>query len=149
MPVVTAKSLLEDELKDDAFRDSYEDAEERDRLIDALIALRHTRHLTQSEVARHMGVRQNTVSGFENEATDPRLSTLQRYARAVGSRLRLRHEVCGDDGLWRTETVHAWVQAVRSGGATITEASNVIRLPNRRAWTPPHSEQFESLSANG
>lgn len=75
--------------QDPAFRAAYEDVEERHSILDRLVALRRRRHLSQSAVAARIGVRQPTVSGFETEDSDPRLSTLQRYARAVGARLRL------------------------------------------------------------
>jgi transcriptional regulator with XRE-family HTH domain len=75
--------------QDPAFRAAYEDAEERHSILDKLIGLRRLRRLSQSAVATRMGVRQPTVSGFETEDSDPRLSTLQRYARAVEARLRL------------------------------------------------------------
>src|SRR5262245_36753734 len=64
-------------------RAAFDDAQARDSLVDALVALRHALGLTQTEVARRMGVKQPMVSGFENEGSDPRLSTIQRYARAV------------------------------------------------------------------
>ena len=88
---------LEDELEtylseaqqDPVFRAAYEDAEERHNILDRLVGLRRLRRLSQSAVAARMGVRQPTVSGFETEDSDPRLSTLQRYARAVEARLRL------------------------------------------------------------
>jgi len=71
------------------FRAAYEDADERHSIIDRLLGLRRLRRLSQTAVAARMGVRQPTVSGFETEDSDPRLSTLQRYARAVEARLRL------------------------------------------------------------
>jgi transcriptional regulator with XRE-family HTH domain len=88
---------LEDELEiyvaeaqqDPAFRAAYEDVQERHSIVDRLLALRRHHKLSQRTVAARMGVRQPTVSGFETEDSDPRLSTLQRYARAVGARLRL------------------------------------------------------------
>lgn len=88
---------LEDELEvyvaearqEPAFRAAYEDVEERHSIVDRLLALRRHHKLSQRVVAQRMGVRQPTVSGFETEDSDPRLSTLQRYARAVGARLRL------------------------------------------------------------
>lgn len=65
---------------DPSFKGTLEDAEEARRLVDALIALRKHCQLSQVEVAKRMGVRQPTVSGFEKEPSDPKLSTLQRYA---------------------------------------------------------------------
>jgi transcriptional regulator with XRE-family HTH domain len=80
---------LEQAKQDPEFRAAYEDAQERHNLLDQLVALRRSRRLSQTAVAARMGVRQPTVSGFETEDSDPRLSTLQRYARAVEARLRL------------------------------------------------------------
>lgn len=71
------------------FRAAYEDALERHSILDKLVRLRRALGLSQTAVATRMGVRQPTVSGFETEDSDPRLSTLQRYARAVQARLRL------------------------------------------------------------
>jgi transcriptional regulator with XRE-family HTH domain len=68
-------------------RAAYEDSQARHRVIDTLIRFRNRLGFTQTEVARHMGVKQPSVSGFETEGSDPRLSTLQRYARAVDATL--------------------------------------------------------------
>lgn len=88
---------------DPGFKGTLEDAEEARRLVDALIALRKQCQLSQVEVAKRMGVRQPTVSGFEKEPSDPRLSTLQRYARALDARLRLVLEVptCRETPIWQ------------------------------------------------
>ncbi|WP_212992237.1 helix-turn-helix domain-containing protein [Actinoplanes auranticolor] len=82
-------SYLDESLQDPEVRAAYEDGEERHRIVDSLIALRRALRLTQKAVAGRMGVRQPAVSEFENEANDPRLSTLQRYARAVEARLKV------------------------------------------------------------
>ncbi len=75
--------------RDPAFRAAFEDAEDLHHTLDSLVALRKALGLSQKAVAERMGVRQPTVSGFETEGSDPRVSTLQRYARAVDARLRL------------------------------------------------------------
>jgi transcriptional regulator with XRE-family HTH domain len=43
--------------------------------------------LTQQQVAERMGTKKSAISRLENNAGDMRLSTLQRYAEAVGHRL--------------------------------------------------------------
>ncbi len=53
----------------------------------ALVALRKKHGLSQSAVAERMGVSQPTVAGFEHYDANPTLSTLRRYALAVGGRL--------------------------------------------------------------
>lgn len=45
--------------------------------------------LTQVEVARRLGTHKSAISRMENHAEDMRLSTLQRYAEAVGCILSL------------------------------------------------------------
>lgn len=56
-----------------------------------LIRARKRAGLTQKAVADAMGVSQATVSAFERHENDPRLSTLRRYAVAVG--VAINHEV--------------------------------------------------------
>lgn len=73
----------EDAAADPAYRAALEDAEQMHEILDKLVKLRKALGLTQNEVAERMGVRQPTISSIENESSDPRLSTLQRYARAV------------------------------------------------------------------
>jgi DNA-binding XRE family transcriptional regulator len=60
-------------------------------LLDQELSLRDLRKAldrTQVEVARKMGVGQDTISRYEQRA-DMMLSTLQRYVSAMGGRLRL------------------------------------------------------------
>ncbi len=87
---------LDEALQEPGFRCEYEDTDGRQRLVDDLISLRKRRSLSQTEVARRMGIGQSSLSGFEKESSDPKLSTLQRYARAIGSRLRV--EIVPVDG---------------------------------------------------
>lgn len=79
-------SDIQESLKDPEYRAAFEDSSERHAVIDRLIQIRKDRKLTQKQVADRMGVGQSTVAGFENEGSDPRLSTIQRYARAVEAR---------------------------------------------------------------
>lgn len=79
-------------LSDPRIAEAVEDAELREDLIDALIALRKKAKLRQADIAEHMECTQSTISDFENESTDPYLSTLQRYARATGHKLHISVE---------------------------------------------------------
>lgn len=85
----------------------------REAVIEDLIRARKAGRLNQTVVAKRMGVGQPTVSEFENEATDPRLSTLQRYARAVGATLSVtvRAEDARRDRHRRNQ---AWRRSARS-----------------------------------
>lgn len=54
-------------------------------LIRDLIALREEQGLSQQVVAERLGVTQATISAFERYDNDPKLSTIRRYAHAVGA----------------------------------------------------------------
>ncbi|MER7205502.1 helix-turn-helix transcriptional regulator [Streptosporangium sp. NPDC000239] len=61
-------------------------AAERDvRLIEELVRLRRARGLTQAQVAERMRRTQPAVSDFERLGGDPHLSTIRRYALAIGA----------------------------------------------------------------
>ena len=64
----------------------------------ALVGLRKRHGLSQAVVAERMGVSQPTVAGFEHHDANPTLSTLRRYALAVGARTRTTVvDDCGED----------------------------------------------------
>lgn len=46
--------------------------------------------LTQDEVARRLRTKKSAISRIENHAEDIRLSTLERFAEALGKRLSLK-----------------------------------------------------------
>ena len=82
--------FLAEQLADPEVRAGYEDAMAARSVIDRLVGFRRALRLKQAEVAKRMGVTQSTVSGFETENSDPRMSTIQRYARAVEARAEIR-----------------------------------------------------------
>jgi DNA-binding XRE family transcriptional regulator len=55
-----------------------------------LAARRRSAGLSQADVARRMGTSQPAIARLEAGAVDARLSTLERYAAAVGLRLEVR-----------------------------------------------------------
>ena len=58
----------------------------------ALVACRVDLGLSQTEVAARMGTSQSAVARLESGEADVRLSTLERYAAALGQRLDWRLE---------------------------------------------------------
>lgn len=62
--------------------------ESDDQLLEKLVKLRKDHGLTQSDVAERMGVSQPTVAAFERYDANPTLSTIRRYALAVGGSVR-------------------------------------------------------------
>jgi predicted transcriptional regulator len=65
-------------------------AQRRREVLAELAARRRAAGLSQAEVADRMGTSQPAVARLEAGAVDVRLSTLERYADAVGERLELR-----------------------------------------------------------
>lgn len=59
------------------------------KVITALKRERHRRDMSLAQVADKADVDKSVMSRFENETTDPRLSTLMRYADAVGAELTI------------------------------------------------------------
>jgi predicted transcriptional regulator len=62
----------------------------RQALADDLVAKRVKLGLTQTEVAARMGTSQSAVARLESGGADVRLSTLERYAAAIGVELHWR-----------------------------------------------------------
>lgn len=93
-------AYLNERLADPELRAGHEDYEARRAIVAELVSRRKSLGLSQSQVARRMGVKQPTVSGFENEDTDPRLSTMHRYARAVDACISMRIHARDEDGAW-------------------------------------------------
>lgn len=60
--------------------------------LDAMLARRRELGLSQKQLGKLMEVKQPTISEFEVESSDPRLSTIQRYARAVGLQVHVSLE---------------------------------------------------------
>lgn len=68
------------------FRDM---ARRRRALAERLVELRQASGLSQTQVAARMGTSQSAVARLESGSADVRLSTLEKYAAAVGSSLEL------------------------------------------------------------
>jgi transcriptional regulator with XRE-family HTH domain len=59
--------------------------EARRRLVDELVARRRAQGLSQTEVAARMGTSQSAVARLEASTGDLKVTTLERYAAAVGA----------------------------------------------------------------
>jgi ribosome-binding protein aMBF1 (putative translation factor) len=62
-------------------------SDERRRLVADLTGQRRLAGLSQTEVAARMGTSQSAVARLETGDADVRVSTLERYAAAIGSQL--------------------------------------------------------------
>lgn len=68
---------------------AFDDHGHRETTIDSLLAVRKNLGISAREVSRRMGVSDATVRRLEAEGSDPTVSLVQLYARAVGYRLQL------------------------------------------------------------
>ena len=72
------------------FPEMLEAAQERRRLLRELAAKREKAGITQSDVAAAMRTSQSAVARMERGEIDAKLSTVDRYAAAIGHRLEWR-----------------------------------------------------------
>ena len=85
---------IERHLKDKEFKIYFDRAEAKRRIAQKVVSLRNAKHLTQTELAREVGTRQQVISRLENP-TDTRLPSLDfldKIARALDKRLVLSLE---------------------------------------------------------
>ena len=79
-------------MKDPKFRKEYKALEDEFDLASTLIAARTHAGLSQRELAERMKTSQSFVARLESGTVTPTWETLNRYARATGTRLRIELE---------------------------------------------------------
>jgi transcriptional regulator with XRE-family HTH domain len=79
-------------MKEPGFKAGYDALEDEFALASQLIEARSRAGLTQAEVAERMGTSQSTVARLESGGAKPSLSTLKRFAKATGARVRITVE---------------------------------------------------------
>jgi len=89
---IALKTLKKRWMKEPGFRKGYEALEPEFALAQMLISARTRAKLSQAELAKKMGTSQSTVARLESGGAKPSLQTLERFAKATGSRLRVSLE---------------------------------------------------------
>jgi transcriptional regulator with XRE-family HTH domain len=79
-------------MKEPKYRKAFEALEEEFVLASAVIDARNRAGLTQQELARKMGTTQPVIARLESGRTRPSMRTLERVAKATGSRVLIRFE---------------------------------------------------------
>ena len=92
MSRIRVDDLHDNWMKDPKYRREYEALEEESSLVAALIEARTRAGLTQEQVARRMKTTQAVIARLEGGGSKPSTRTLERYAEATGSRLRITFE---------------------------------------------------------
>ena len=85
------EAFIKNAKKREGFRKVYEDLEEEYALVREMLAARSKSGLTQEAVAELMGTTKSAVSRLEAAGKhSPSLTTLKKYAQAVGCHLEIR-----------------------------------------------------------
>jgi transcriptional regulator with XRE-family HTH domain len=108
------------------------------RLLAGLIRVRKSRKMSQQDVADLLGISQPTVASFERYDSDPKLSTIRRYAHAVGA--IVTHQVTPDDG----QLVHLvdWSAATCSVSRVTLQSYSTTSV-KRANYTVSAQEDFD------
>ena len=96
--MLTHKKLVKKMLKRSAVRAEYDAQREEFALLDELLRARRRAGLTQAEVAARMGTKTPAVARLEagggSQRHSPSVTTLRKYASAVGCQLEIRLRPC-------------------------------------------------------
>src|SRR5208282_5680553 len=79
-------------MEEPEYQRAYEALEGEFGLAKAVLQARNRVGLTQAELARKMGTTQPVIARLEGGRTRPSMRTLERLAKATGSRLRISFE---------------------------------------------------------
>ena len=82
--------------RDAAYREAYEELGPEFDLARVVIEARTRAGLTQEQLARRMKTTQSVIARLESGRTHPSTKTLEKLARATGTRLKISFEATGD-----------------------------------------------------
>ncbi len=74
---------------DPEFADGYDEGYQNFKIGVLLQLSREQAELTQEEVAQKMGTKKSAISRIENHAENITISTLRKYAKALGKKVNL------------------------------------------------------------
>lgn len=79
-------------MREPGFKEGYDALDEEFSVASMLIEARTRARLSQAELAKRMGTSQSTIARLESGAAKPSLSTLERFAKATGTSVRVSLE---------------------------------------------------------
>ena len=82
--VVTFEEALAEDLKDPEFRAEWERATVARAVANEIVKYRGEHSLTQTQLARQVGMQQSAIARLELGEHEPSISTLTRLSRALG-----------------------------------------------------------------
>lgn len=87
---VPLKEWLDEELKDPEFKKYYDESSIKWHVAMQIVDARQKANMTQGELARQIGDRQQNVSRIESGEQNVTIGTLDKIAKAVGGQLVVR-----------------------------------------------------------
>ncbi len=84
------KYVAERQARDPEFADNFDIGYADFKIGVLLKQVRESAGLTQEEVAKKLNTRKSAISRIENHAEDIRLSTLEKFAKALGRRIKVQ-----------------------------------------------------------
>jgi ribosome-binding protein aMBF1 (putative translation factor) len=89
---IPVEEVAKEWMKNPEFVAAYDALEDEFAVASALIKARGEADMTQEQVARAMGTTQAVVARLESGRTMPSTRTLERFAKATNTRLRITFE---------------------------------------------------------
>jgi len=86
----TLDTLITELKSDPKFNDNFDQGYEEFKISVLLKEARLTAGLTQEEMAARIKTKKSNISRIENHAEDIKLSTLKKFASAVGKRIEIK-----------------------------------------------------------
>ena len=81
---------LKEQLKDPAFKTEYDSQQSEFAVINAIIAARREKGITQKSLAEKIGTKQSVISRLESGRANPSVAFLKKLAQALNSHLEIR-----------------------------------------------------------
>ncbi len=86
----TLDKFFDEQMKDEDFRNEYENLQPEFDIIRAIVDARTSLNLTQKELAKITGINQSDISKIENGTRNPSLNMLKRLAAGMNMNLELK-----------------------------------------------------------
>ncbi len=90
--LIPAEKVFKELRKDPAYRAAYDALEPEFAYITSVIEARTRAKQTQEQLAKKMGTTQAVVARLESGRSMPSTRTLERFAKATGTKLRITFE---------------------------------------------------------
>lgn len=83
------EDLLAKSLKDPEFKKEYDALEDEFALINEILSARLAKKMTQADLAKKLGMKQEAISRLESGESNPTYATLSKVAKALDKKVAL------------------------------------------------------------